>query len=202
MISKHLSHYCKNYIEIENYELAKTDTTQVWVCHHRLETHFSDGTPRPANAFLSAAELKALGMYYDRQPEELILLAGEDHGRLHSQALKGRKLSDEGRKHISEGKKGKKHSEERRRINSEAHKGQIPWNKGKKGFNHSEETKQKMSESRKGHLVLEKTKIKISDAKKGKHWFNNGVTCVCCFECPEGFVPGMLKGGSKNAENR
>lgn len=24
--------------------------------------------------------------------------------------------------------------------------------------------------------------------------FNNGVICICCFECPDGFVPGRLKG--------
>ena len=28
--------------------------------------------------------------------------------------------------------------------------------------------------------------------KIGSHWFNNGVTSICCRECPDGFVPGRI----------
>lgn len=44
----------------------------------------------------------------------------------------------------------------------------------------SEETKKKLSESNKGK-------------NKGKHWFNNGIIETYAFECPEGFIPGMLR---------
>ena len=43
------------------------------------------------------------------------------------------------------------------------------------GKHHSEEAKKKMSES-----------------KKGKHWYNNGVASVQTETCPEGFVPGRI----------
>ena len=56
--------FCKTPELIENFEKAAADNFIGWDCHHRLETHFSDGTERPKNAQLSAAELKALDMYY------------------------------------------------------------------------------------------------------------------------------------------
>ena len=34
---------------------------------------------------------------------------------------------------------------------------------------------------------------KISDAGKGKHWYNNGHINKFCYSCPEGFESGMLK---------
>lgn len=37
------------------------------------------------------------------------------------------------------------------------------------------------------------TKNKMSEARKGKHWYNNGKENKFCYECPEGFVAGMLK---------
>ena len=154
--------YCKNYTEIENYELAlKSD--ELYECHHRLETHNSDGERRMVE--LSRTELIALGMYYDRPPEELIFLSNFDHNSLHH---KGKTSY-----------KGFKHSDETKKKISEVHKGKIPWNKGKKN---TEETRKKISEALKGK---KNTRI------KNTHWFNNGVICVRCFECPEGFVPGM-----------
>ena len=32
--------YCKNVTMIENYSKAVLDTTQIWECHHRCETHY------------------------------------------------------------------------------------------------------------------------------------------------------------------
>jgi len=65
-------------------------------------------------------------------------------------ANKGRKLSDEHKRKLSESMKGKKHSEEHRRKISESLKGCKPWNTGKTGcITHSEETKRKISETKK-----------------------------------------------------
>lgn len=177
--------FCKDFTKIENYEKAVNDTTQTWVCHHRLETHNSDGERRLVD--ISMKELIALNMYYDRPPEELIFMTALEHKRLHnkgkprseetkkklSEALKGRKCgphSDETKKKISEANKGKKRTSEQKKKMSEAHKGQIAWNKGKKTRPHSEETRKKISEAHKGHSHSEETKRKISEAMKGKHW--------------------------------
>ncbi len=88
-----------------------------------------------------------------------------------SEANKGKKLSEETKKKIIEfhkGNKGKKHSEETKKKISEA-------NKGKK---HSEETKKKMIEAHKGKKQSEETKKKIGKAHKGKkcHFWKGGIS--------------------------
>ena len=67
---------------------------------------------------------------------------------------------------------GKHHSEESRKKMSESHKGKTSWNKGK-------------------HCSSEQ-KIKQSKAIKGRRWYNDGKINKLCYECPAGFVPGML----------
>ena len=139
--------YCKDYENIENYEKALADNFKWWEVHHLLETHNSDGERRLVD--ITAAELKALGMYYDRPASKLIFMKHSEHQFLHH---KGRKLS--------------------------------------------EETKMKMSEARKGKYLSEEHKKKISEAKRinstGRHWYNNSKENKFCYECPEGFIPGML----------
>lgn len=79
----HLMTYCCDDISlIENYEKAAADKFIGWHCHHRLETHNSDGERRSVN--ISAKELRALGMYYERPASELILMTSKEHLRLHN----------------------------------------------------------------------------------------------------------------------
>ncbi len=173
---------CKDYSRIENYEKAINDKTQTWHCHHRLETHNSDGERRLVD--ITAEELKALGMYYDRPADELIFLTSPEHTKLHmvrnhyskghTSWIKGKHHTEETKQKISETKRGKKHgspSDETRKKLSESLKGK---NKGK---HHSEETRKRMSETHKGERNplygkhhSEETKKKQSTAKKGRHW--------------------------------
>ena len=81
MISKLIRKFCKNPEKIENYDKAISDTTQTWHCHHRLELYTSSGERRLKDLY--CRELIALGMYYDRPPEELIFLTQSDHVSLH-----------------------------------------------------------------------------------------------------------------------
>lgn len=149
---------------IENYDKAIADTTQTWQCHHRLETHNSDGERRLVD--ITAKELKALGMYYNRPPEELIFLTVSEHRKLHQigkpAPMKGHKQS-------------KKAIETAKAI----HKG----NKYALGYKHTEEAKRKISEAGKGNK-----------ANSGMHWFTNGKENRMCFTCPEGYVLGMTRG--------
>ena len=164
---KNFELYCKDYENIENYEAAKADDFKNWEVHHRLETHNSDGERRLVD--ITAAELQALGMYWHRPAEELIFLTTSEHRSLH-------KPSEESKKKIAEAHKGK---------------------------HISEETKKKMSDAKKGKYIgkdspfygkhrSEETKKKLSEAQKGRHWYNNGEVNKFCFECPDGFIPGML----------
>ena len=172
--------YCKDFENIENYEKAKADNFKNWHCHHRLETHNSDGERRLVD--ITRRELLALDMYYNRPSSELIFLTRSEHKSLH-------KLSEESKKKLSEAHKGKHLSEESKKKLSEA-------NKGKKL---SEETKKKLSEARKSlhwfnngkiskrakecplgfvpgriEKLSEETKKKLSEANKGKRAWNKG----------------------------
>ena len=179
------SHYCSDIENVENFEKAKADNFIGWDCHHRLETHNSDGERRLVD--ITQAELIALGMYYNRPAEELIFMTTKEHKILHS---KGKHPSEETKKKLSEVKKGKKMSEEARRKNSESHKG----NNYHLGKHHSEEAKRKMSEAwdYDKHFTEEARK-KLCKARKWKHWYNNGKINIIANECPPGFMPGMLK---------
>ena len=182
--------YCKEPENIENYKAAKKCNFKGWDCHHRLETHNSDGERRLVD--ISQKELIALGIYWNRPAEELIFLKRSEHRKLHkcseetkkkmSEAKKGHTVSEETRNKLSEANIGKKHSAETKKKMSESRKGNIPWNKGKKGKKHSEETRKKLSEAMKGKNIW----------TKGMHWFNNGKICIKSKECPPGFVPGRL----------
>lgn len=125
--------YCKDDIsKIENYDKAIADTTQTWHLHHRLELTLDGEFAH------SRDELKRLGMYYNRPYFELIFMTNSEHVRLHystmtvdtrrkmAESRKGKKFTEEHRRHISEAKKGEKHrpfTEEILRKFSEAKKG-------------------------------------------------------------------------------
>ena len=136
--------FCKDYENIENYEKAAADNFKGWHCHHRLETHNSDGIRRDVD--ITQKELKALDMYYNRPADELIFLTSREHNAFKKGKYTGEKNSFY----------GKHHTEESKRKNAEAHKGKNIWT-------------------------------------KGKRWFNNGEINIRAKECPEGFVPGMLR---------
>ena len=196
--------YSKNYQDIENYEKALADNFVGWDCHHILETHNSDGERRLVD--ISAAELKALDMYYNRPSSELLFMKHGEHSILHK---KGRCLSEKHKKKLSEAKKekyagennpmyGKKHSDETRRKMSDAKKNMSEETRkkisvGHKGKHYSEEHKKKISEAKKGKPKSEEHKKKLSKALKVMRWFNNGKINIRAKECPGGFIPGMLK---------
>ena len=199
-------HYCKDYENIENYQKAKADDFKNWEVHHRLETHNSDGERRLVD--ITADELKALDMYYNRPADELIFMTIYEHSRLH---MKGKHLSEETRKKIGSAQKGNKyalghkHSEEAKNKIAEAMKGEKNPFYGK---HHSEDARKKMREARKGkHLGKdnsfygkhhsEESKKRIGAINKvrmkGMRFFNNGKINIRAKECPDGFIPGRIK---------
>ena len=163
-----IAQYCKDYENIENYEAAKKDNFVGWCCHHRLETWTSDGERRAVD--ITASELKALGMYWNRPADELIFLTTLEHAILHQ---KGKHRSEDTRNKISEAHKGKHFSEEHKRNISEGQRGEKNHNYGKPKSN--------------------ETKNKLSNAFKGLCFFNNGEINIRAKECPPGFIKGRLK---------
>jgi len=77
---------------------------------------------------------------------------------------KGKPLTEEHKRKISESLNGKKLSEEHRKKLSESHKGQIPWMKGK---HHSEETKKKISMANKGKNRSDEFRKRVSKTLMG-----------------------------------
>ena len=125
---------CEDITRIENYDKAMADKEHTWHCHHRLEVQ---------GQFRNSVELlKRCRMYYNRPSSELIFLTNEEHISLHN---KGKKLSEEHRRKISESEKGKNISAETRRKMSESQKG----NKNAFGKKPSAETRRKISEAKK-----------------------------------------------------
>lgn len=124
--------YCKEDIsKIKNYELAIADTTHTWQCHHIL------------GEILTRQQLLEHDFYYDVPACMLKFVTRDEHGKLHN--------------------KGKHLSEETRKKMSEAHKGKSTWNKGK---SMTEETKLKLREALKGKTW------KLIDGKRV--WFPKG----------------------------
>ncbi len=128
--------YCLDFEKIENFDLAHKDNFKGWECHHRLETHNSDGERRLVD--LSMTELLALGMYYNRPAEELIFMRVKDHRQLHLKGKptwnKGLKMGpwpEELNKRRSITMKGMKHSKERNKKISIMRKGKPSNVKGK-----------------------------------------------------------------------
>lgn len=75
MISRTIYAFCNEDItKIENFNEAINDRTQVWECHHRLETELGK----------TADELRELGLYDNRPASELIFLTKSEHSHLHS----------------------------------------------------------------------------------------------------------------------
>lgn len=154
--------YCKDDIsKIENYDKAIADTTQTWVCHHRLALTLDREFAH------TAAELDRLGMYYHRPYFELVFLTPEEHRMLHgtnccdetrkkkSESLKGSNKFKVHLKKLHESNKGRTRSEETRHKISESLKGKPSHNKGKPM---SDEQKRKISEANKARWANRKTK--------------------------------------------
>lgn len=138
--------YCRENPElIENYEQAISDKTQIWQCHHRLETHNPDGSKRDVP--LKKSTLIENHLYYERPACELIFLTKSAHQTMHKKGIrthqipwnKGKPCTKEVKEKISKALTGRK-------INfTEEHKRKIAL--ARTGTHHSEEAKKKMKEA-------------------------------------------------------
>ena len=156
---------CEDISRIENFEIAATDTTEVWHIHHRNEIL----------EHKTRTQLINENRYYSIPAAELIFLTSVDHRILH-----GQNILDETRIKISENTRGKKHepmSDEQKQKISEATSGDR---NGMYGKHHSVESKTKISQTRKeriasGEIVIapvvmsDEAKNKISDKAKARY---------------------------------
>lgn len=168
MINKYnAKKFCKEDIsKIENYDKAVNDTTQMWHCHHRDEVKV---LPSGIKVIRSRQELIENERYYNCHANELIFLTREEHRRLHNL-----NRSESTKIKMSEAQKGRVLSKESCKKISESNKGRAAWNKGKSGI-YSEDTLRNMSESKKGKSSWNKGK---PTSVFGKAFYEQyGITC-------------------------
>lgn len=172
MISKCEHYCCEDVSLIENYDRAIKDKNIIWHCHHRLETHYEDGTRRVERDLL-AEDLIKVNKYYNVPAKELIYLLPSEHHHLHCEKHSER-LTEKSRKIMS--KKAKNRYVPRTKE----------WNeniaKGHLGKKLSDAHKEAL---RKNHVGMTGKKM------PGFHWYTNGKDNVRTRgECPKGFWKG------------
>ena len=214
---------CEDLSLIENYDKAISDVTQTWRCHHRLEIQDEGKviyTPkqlenlglyynRPASEliFLTLSEHNTLHGKYapdERNKRRSNTMKGKSHPQSKetreylSKINKGKTISLETRNKISNTLTGRIQTEEERMAHSlcwtEDMKQEV--SKRFKCKPKSKETRKKMSESaikRNQNKDYQKNHEQAMKNRIGEHHYNNGIINICAKECPEGFVPGMLK---------
>jgi len=145
---------------------------------------------------LECVEKIVIGNLYKNNKKCLNLCAGGN-------TRKDRKLTKETREKISLANKGRIVKESTRKLISISNSGRIGL-KGvespRYGKKHTEETKLKMRQNHAdfsgdkspsfGRKLTELQKIQISKTHKGRHWYNNGKTCIFAYNCPEGYIKG------------
>lgn len=144
---------------IENYNEA-INSNDKWDCHHKLEIKWN----------VSKKWLIDNNLYYNRPASELIFLPQKEHLSMHR---KGKRLSEETRKKLSEVSKGrpspmkgKHHTEEARKKMSEASKG----NKSHLGFRLTDEQRKKISDNHSDVSGKNNPMYGVPSPVKGKHW--------------------------------
>jgi len=92
--------------------------------------------------------------------------------------------SRETRKKMSEAKKGKKLTEEHKQKLREANKNQSEEMRRKKVH--------KNNNFAKGNKIDREIVDRLTEQKRQRRWWNNGVEQIFCSECPDGWVSGRL----------
>ena len=97
MISRNITKICKDFTKIENYSKAVLDTSQVWICHHRLETHYrKNGEWFRRDEDISVEQLIKDSKYFDVPASELIFMTIQEHSQLHEYWKKRRSKTNSG----------------------------------------------------------------------------------------------------------
>jgi len=149
---------CEDISLIENYDEAINDKTQTWVCHHRLETHYPDGTRRINEKDLTRRELIEQKLYFERPAKEFIFLTNSDHAKLHRKTREERVTEESKLRHRQASQEywSSEEGQRQKEIVSSQHKG-VP---------HSKEHIEKIRLANIGQKRSEETLAVMSEAAK------------------------------------
>lgn len=162
--------YCSDPLElIENYRTAEAEGFKGWCLHHRREIE-NDGSTK------TVQELIEKGMYLNIPADELVFMTNEDHRKLHgkhpvkSTAIK---ISQTRLQRIANGE-----------IKVDTSGLHTPEVRAKISIAAKERLADKKNHPMYGKRQSEESCQKNSLAQRGRHWWNNGVSCKRAKECP------------------
>ena len=171
--------FCSEQLyKIERYEEALADGFKGWCIHHRREIQ-PDGTR------VSRQELKDHGLYFGRPASELIFMRVPEHHSLHSagegNALFGKSMPEEVKNKISKTRLQRIANGEIKMDISYLHTPEV---RAKISIAAKKRLADKKNHPMYGKRQSEESRHKNSLSQRGKHWWNDGVSCKRAKECP------------------
>ena len=162
--------YCSEPLElVENYRAAEKDDFKGWCLHHKREIE-NDGSTK------TRQELIDKGMYWNRPADELVFMTNEAHHKLHgkhpvkSTAIK---ISQTRLQRIANGE-----------IKVDTSCLHTPEVRAKISIANKKRLADKNNHPMYGKHQSEESRKKNSLSQRGRHWWNDGVSCKHAKECP------------------
>ena len=171
--------FCSEPLDkIEHYEEALAEGFKGWCIHHRLEIQ-PDGTR------VSRQELKDNGLYYGRPASELIFMRKREHHNLHSAGEGnfwfGKSMPEEVKNKISQTRLQRIANGEIKMDISYLHTPEV---RAKISIATKKQLADKKNHPMYGKHQSEESRQKNSLSQRGRHWWNDGVSCKRAKECP------------------
>lgn len=187
-----------------------------YFCHLLLIKIFPSTEMYAALCFMSEDKKHGEPFISSRMFEKMKLAKRETSSK--GGRVTAKRWTDEERKKASEKKKQwyKDHPEyKKNRVGKHWKLSEETKEKMRIAANTPERKKASIEGGRKGGFIANKNKRRsssgykcseahnraVSEARKGCHWFNNGITQVFAKECPKGFIKGKLKVQHMSAES-
>jgi group I intron endonuclease len=154
----------------ERFKQSERALNRVWYTNGTEDIHIKNESSIPENFYKGRCKFTAIpsdAFKYNR---------------------KGKTYSDQAKQNMSKAKKGIKFSEKHKENLAKASKKRASNQNDQIHFLTSKNWEnEKIKETLLNHLKS------LHEQSKGTHYYNNGIICIRTKECPDGFVPGMIK---------
>ena len=163
--------FCSDPLDkIEHYEEALAEDFKGWCIHHRLEIQ--------QDKRVSRQELKDKGLYYGRPASELVFMRNGEHTTLH---WFGKSMPEEVKNKITQTRLQRIANGEIKVDTSCLHTPEV---RAKISIANKKRLADKKNHPMYGKHQTQESSQKNSLAQRGRHWWNDGVSCKHAKECP------------------